>query len=104
MPIGPRSNPLRRLARYFRIARDADAAGVSSAEALEIARDRERAALSRRPFIGGMAAASAFAVTGTARKAFGAPKPPAIDVGIVGAGLAGLQCAYELGQAGLSPS
>jgi monoamine oxidase len=101
MPIGARSHPLRRLARYFRIARDADATGVSSDEALEIARDQERAALSRRTFLGGMAAASAFAVSG---RAFAAPRPPAIDVGIVGAGLAGLQCAYDLGQAGLSPS
>ncbi len=101
MPIGPRSNPLRRLARYFRIARDADATGISSEEALEITRDHERAALSRRTFLGGVAAASAFAVSG---RAFAAPRPPAIDVGIVGAGLAGLQCAYDLGRAGLSPS
>jgi len=101
VPIGPRSNPLRRLARYFRIAREADEVGMSSTEALEVARERERAALSRRTFIGGMAAASAFAVSG---RAFAAPKPPAIDVGIVGAGLAGLQCAFELGSAGLSPS
>jgi monoamine oxidase len=28
--------------------------------------------------------------------------PPAVDVGIVGGGLAGLQCAYELGRAGLA--
>jgi len=104
MPIGSRSNPLRRLARLFRIAGHADASGISSEEALEIVRERERSALSRRTFLGGMAAASAFAVTGTARRAFGAPRPPAIDVGIVGAGLAGLQCAYDLGQAGLSPS
>lgn len=91
----------------FRIARDADAAGVSSAEAIEIAREREhQAVLTRRTFLGGMTAASALAVTATGRRAFGAPRKsgPAIDVGIVGAGLAGLQCAYDLGQAGVSPT
>jgi monoamine oxidase len=87
------------LARLFRVARDADATGMTSAEALEITREQERAALSRRTFIGGMAAASAMWMT---RKASAAPKPPAIDVAIVGAGLAGLQCAYNLGQAGLT--
>lgn len=101
MSIGPRSPSLRRLARLFRIARDADAAGIPSDEAVE--RAREAAAMSRRTFLGGMAAASAAAVV-TSRRAFAAKKPPSIDVGIVGAGLAGLQCAYELGQAGLAPA
>ncbi len=101
MPIGPRSSPLRRLARYLRVARDADATGLSSVEALDLAREQERVALSRRTFLGGMAAASALAVSG---RVLAAPRAPAIDVGIVGAGLAGLQCAYDLGQAGLAPS
>jgi monoamine oxidase len=83
----------------LRIAREADATGMSSAEAIEVARERERAALSRRTFLGGMAAAS---VMLAGRKAFAAPKTPSIDVAIVGAGLAGLQCAYNLGQAGVA--
>ena len=84
----------------LRIARDADATGMSSAEAIEVARERERerAALSRRTFLGGMAAAS---VMLAGRKAMAAPKTPSVDVAIVGAGLAGLQCAYNLGQAGV---
>ncbi|MBA3502143.1 MAG: FAD-dependent oxidoreductase [Deltaproteobacteria bacterium] len=101
MSIGARSGALRRLTRLFRIGDDADTRGISSAEALDEAREQERAALSRRKFLGGVAAVSAFAVT---RRAIAAPRPPAIDVGIVGAGLAGLQCAYELGRSGLTPS
>jgi monoamine oxidase len=94
MSIGPRSSALRRLARLFRIGHEADARGISSQEAL----DEDRAGLSRRHFIGGVAAASIAAMT---RPSLAAPKPPAIDVGIVGAGLAGLQCAYNLNRAGV---
>ena len=101
MSIGSRSGALRQLTRLFRIGNDADARGRSSAEALDEARAQERAALSRRTFLSGIAGATAFAVT---RRAIAAPKPPASDVGIVGAGLAGLQCAYNLGRAGLAPS
>jgi monoamine oxidase len=82
----------------FRIARHADATGMSSDEAVEQARAHD---LSRRTFLGGAAAVTALAVAPRAVRA--APQPPNIDVGIVGAGLAGLQCAYELGQAGLRP-
>lgn len=98
MSIGPRSSPLQRLARLFRIGDEASARGIGSAEALELAREQRP---SRRGFIGGVAAISTLALT---RRAWAAPKPPAIDVGIVGAGLAGLQCAYVLGQAGLAPA
>lgn len=93
---GPRSSSLRRLASLFRIARDADATGMSSAEAVGKARE----GLGRRTFLGGMAAASVLAVAPRVARA-GKP-PPAVDVGIVGGGLAGLQCAYELGRAGLA--
>ena len=98
MPIGPRSSPLHRLARLFRIGDEADTRGISSAEALDLAREKRP---SRRGFIGGVAAISTLALT---RRAWAAPKPPSIDIGIVGAGLAGLQCAYQLGKAGLSPT
>ena len=94
------STSFRQLARWFRIAQEADRTGVGSQEAVE----RRRAAeLSRRKFLGGAAALSALAVTGSARRAF-AKVPPAIDVGIVGAGLAGLQCAHDLGAAGMTPT
>jgi monoamine oxidase len=73
---------------------------MSSAEAVERAREQERAAFSRRKFLGGAAAASALALT--SRRAFGAPNKPNPDVGIVGAGLAGLQCAYTLGTYGVN--
>lgn len=83
----------------FRIARDADAAGLSSAEAIEVTRERERIAMSRRTFLGGMAAASALVMT---RRATAAPRSAVGDVAIVGGGLAGLQCAYDLGVAGVA--
>jgi monoamine oxidase len=73
---------------------------MSSAEAIERARAAE---LSRRRFLGGAAAASALAVTAGARRAV-AGKKGTVDVGVVGAGLAGLQCAYELTAAGHSPA
>jgi monoamine oxidase len=88
----------------FRIARRADAVGISSREAVTRAREVERRAVSRRAMLGGAAAASALAITGGARRALAGKKPPApIDVAIVGAGLAGLQAAYELAEAGQSP-
>jgi monoamine oxidase len=99
MSIGPRSRSLRQLTRLFRIAREADARGIPSQEAVELQRDRERAAVSRRQFLAGTAAASALLATG---RATGAPKPPVVDVGIVGAGLAGLQCAYTLASKGIT--
>ena len=70
---------------------------MSSSEAVEQARAH---ALSRRAFLGGAAAVTALAVA--PRAVHAAPKPT-VDVGIVGAGLAGLQCAYELGRLGHSP-
>jgi monoamine oxidase len=96
-----RSKALRQLQRLIRIAHEADRKGMPSREAVEIAREREQAAFSRRTFLGGMAAASALALT--SRKGFAAPKPPAVgDVAIVGAGLAGLQCAYDLSRRGVN--
>jgi monoamine oxidase len=104
MPIGPRSRSLRQLARLFRIARDADATQMTSQEAIERARAQEAAALSRRTFLAGAAAASALMMTRTASANGKRSRYAGVDVGIVGAGLAGLQCAYDLGQAGATPS
>jgi monoamine oxidase len=98
MSTGPRSSPLRRLARLFSIARTADDRGIPSQEALDLAREQERAALSRRRFLAGAGATAAIAMT---HRAWAAPRPPNVDVAIVGAGLAGLQCAYELGRRGV---
>jgi monoamine oxidase len=103
MPIGPRSRSLRQLVRLFRIAREADAAGATSAEAVERARERERAAFSRRELLGGALAASALALAPRGARANGR-KQSIPDVGIVGAGLAGLQCAYSLASSGVTPT
>ncbi|HEY5927530.1 MAG TPA: FAD-dependent oxidoreductase [Kofleriaceae bacterium] len=99
--FGGRSKALRQLQRLLRIAHEADRTGMSSQEAVEQARDAERAAFSRRKFLAGAAATSALALT--SRRALAAPnKPPPPDVGIVGAGLAGLQCAYTLSTYGVN--
>jgi monoamine oxidase len=102
MSAHPRSPSLRQLARLIGIARRADAAGIPSREAVELVRAEERRALSRRGFLGGAAAASALLI-GTGRRAFAA-KPRQQDVAIVGAGLAGLQAAHDLADAGLTPT
>jgi len=84
----------------FGIAKEADATGMSSQEAIERVAERERLAVSRRQFVGGAAALTALVAS---RKAIAAPRPPTTDIGIVGAGLAGLQAAYELGRVNISP-
>lgn len=100
MALGPRSRSLRQLARLFRIARDAESTGMSTREAVELTREKERTAFSRRQFLGGAAAVGALAMT---RTASAAPRAN-LDVGIVGAGLAGLQCAYQLAGVGTTAS
>jgi monoamine oxidase len=103
MSIRARSSTLSRLARLLRIAHDADARGIPTREAVEAARDREARAVSRRQLLGGAAALGALAVTAPARRAVAGKKGGgALDVAIVGAGLAGLQCAYDLGEAGVA--
>jgi monoamine oxidase len=58
---------------------------------------------SRRRFLVGAAAGAAL-LAAAPRRARGAPKPPRVtDVGVVGAGLAGLVCATELQRAGVTP-
>ncbi|HEX5063102.1 MAG TPA: FAD-dependent oxidoreductase [Kofleriaceae bacterium] len=99
---GGRSKAFRKLQRLIGIADEADRTGMPSKEAVELVREHERAAFSRRKFLGGAAAAGALALT--SRKAFAAPNKPNPDVGIVGAGLAGLQCAYTLSTYGVTAS
>ena len=103
MTTRARSGALRQLVRLFRIGQTAEATGMSSAEAVEQARAAEAAMLSRRRFLGGAAAATALAVSAPARRAIAGKGAPQ-DVAIVGAGLAGLQCAYDLSSAGWSPT
>ncbi len=90
-----------RLARTIRIARFCDEQGLPSREGVEQARAlEERVRLSRRDFLAGAAAAGALAAL--PRGAAAAKKPNTLDVGIVGAGLAGLACADRLKTRGVS--
>lgn len=83
------------LRRSFLLARSARRAGEPAAEHAE--RTREAYLLSRRSLLRGAAAAAV-----TAPFAAGCTSPTAAaEVGIVGAGLAGLHCAYRLSQRGV---
>src|SRR5436190_3167603 len=86
-----RSPLFAQLSRSFRIARWCDEHGASAQEGVEQARAHEQRTLSsRREFLSGLAATGAMA--SLPRFARAAPQAP-LDVGIVGAGLAGLACA-----------
>jgi monoamine oxidase len=88
------------LSRWFRIARWCDEHGASAQEGVEQARAFERRTLSsRREFLAGFAATGAMA--SLPRFARAAPQAP-LDVGIVGAGLAGLACADRLRARGIA--
>lgn len=66
--------------------------------------DYSNSRITRRSFIGGVAAATALAVS-TGRVAHASPTPTSIrDVVIVGAGFAGITAARELRRAGLAPT
>jgi monoamine oxidase len=98
-----------RVKHLMRIARACDEQGISTREGLQRAAEAHtRAQRTRREFLGdaGKAAAAAglLALTGKARSAFGAPSGPTIDVGIVGAGLAGLACGDVLANRGVIPT
>jgi monoamine oxidase len=97
-----RTNAFSRLARTLRIARWCDVHGVPSREGVERALDLERRALvSRREVLTGLAATGALAALPPL--ALGRP-PRTLDVGIVGAGLAGLACADRLRARGVVAS
>src|SRR5262245_55187575 len=80
------------------IARFAEKHQVPTREAIEIL---DHALMSRRKFLGQAAALGAAATFAPWRKAFGASLKSTADIAIVGAGLAGLSCAYELKKAGV---
>jgi monoamine oxidase len=99
-----RSHAFRALIRALRIAQDCDARGIATRDGVEriaaLALARRRSPRSRRDFLAGAGAAAlvggAHVFTPFAGRAFAAPRRPVVDVGIVGAGLAGLACADTL--------
>jgi monoamine oxidase len=105
-----RSPAFARLSRAIRIADFCARRGLSTGEGVEIARAHDTAESSRRATrrewlrtVGRLSAAAAVAsVVGPARRSALAFAPAGANVGIVGAGLAGLACADELASEGIS--
>jgi monoamine oxidase len=106
-----RSSRFADVARALRIARFCNGRRLTTAEGLERVRDHEaRYAMARRTRREWLNTAARMAVTGAAasvavpldRLLAGGPAPAAVDVGIVGAGLAGLACADALASGGIS--
>jgi monoamine oxidase len=92
-----RTLPFARLRRALRLAIGAEKSGIAPREYVELANDR----LSRRRLLQGSAAAAATIPLA----ACGDDSPPMTEgarVAIVGAGIAGLTCAYRLQQAGVA--
>lgn len=98
----PRTNLFARLSRTMRIARWCDEHNLPSRDGVERALALEAQALiSRRRVLAGMGAAGALA---TLPLPVIAAKKSSLDVGIVGAGLAGLTCADRLRVRGTAAS
>src|SRR5262245_52018485 len=96
----PRSPLFAQLVRSLHIARWCDELAISTQEGVQQMRAFERRMLaSRREFLAGLAATGALAAMPRLVRA--APKAP-LDVGIVGAGLAGLACADRLRARGVA--
>ena len=98
------------VARAFRIARFCDEHHLSTAAGLDCVRERDHKQLadrqSRREWLRSVAqagaAGAAAAVLSPTQRLFASRQPgPSIDVGIVGAGLAGLACADALADNGV---
>lgn len=102
-----RSSVFARVKRALRLAADCDRVGVSAGEGIARAAETRSRSLRRRDFLHGAGAAGALAVAGCAmdtevgRSRSHLHLPP-VDVGIVGAGLAGLACADELAGYGIA--
>jgi monoamine oxidase len=92
----------RRLNRSLALARAANATGLDAAALVELEHalraERARTGPSRRDLLRAAAVVGAGAVLGCRRIA--PPEPPG-EVAVVGAGIAGLACAYRLMQAGV---
>lgn len=85
------------LARTIRAAQWADGHGVPSDEAVP------NFELTRRRFLRSVGAAAGAAAMARTGAAWAVPARPDADIAIVGAGLAGLACAYELQRLGYRP-
>jgi monoamine oxidase len=102
-----RSSAFHRLARIIRLAMFCERHGISTSEGVERFAARadavRRAKLSRRDILAAAGKTAVLgAVVGTARAGRAlAARPPAVDVGIVGGGIAGLICADTLQAAGV---
>jgi monoamine oxidase len=101
-----RSLAFRNLIRAMRIARACDRKGLPTREGLELAAAQQSRAAARRPsrreFLADAARLAAAAVAAAPLGRALAGPGPNISVGIVGAGLAGLACGYELQRAGVA--
>ena len=105
-----RSRAFRDLIRALRVAQFCEAGKIPTSEGLERAAARLDARQAHRPsrrdFLAragaGALAGGASLLTPFTRQAFAAPRPPAVDVAIVGAGLAGLACADTLRARGIA--
>lgn len=99
-----RTAVFRRLRAALRVAHYCDARGLATRDGLAQLADRAPRASPRRAFLAraGQAAllAGAWTVTPFGR-ALAAPRPPAVDVAVVGAGIAGLACADTLRARGI---
>ncbi len=95
---------LRRLARVAGIADYCDRKGISSQEGVEMANAEARRRVSRREFL--KETAKGLAIGGLAAqplaRAFAAPPGTDARIAVVGAGLAGLACAFELAAKNIS--
>ena len=97
------------VARALRIARFCNDHRVSTAAGLDRVRENELERFadrqSRREWLGSVARAGAagavVSVLSPAERLFGSQRSPSIDVGIVGAGIAGLACADALANGGI---
>lgn len=98
-----RSPLFRRLIRSLHLARELDRAGIPTSEGM--AREAEKAkarGITRRGVLAGMGAAGTLLASGVPRRArANGPRRTTVDVGIVGAGLAGLACADALRRRGI---
>jgi monoamine oxidase len=91
-----RSEAMRRLARLMRVAAFCERRGISTADALGLAREAEERDWSRREFLRASAGAAAAVSLGLAGRAVARPVRGSPRIAIVGAGLAGLVCADTL--------